>query len=134
MWLLDTNAWVRYLQHRPSPVQEQMRAHRPDQILLCDVVKMELYYGAYKSQRVEKNLATLQTIFAQFKSLPFDGQAARIAGNLRSDLAQRGTPIGPYDLQIAAIALAHGVTLVTHNTREFGRVDGLQLEDWEVAA
>ena len=134
MWLLDTNAWVRYLHRRPSPIQEQLRARRADQILLCDIVKMELYYGAYKSQRVEKNLATLQTIFAQFKSLPFDGQAARIAGNLRSDLAQRGTPIGPYDLQIAAIALAHGVTLVTHNTREFGRIDGLQLEDWEVAA
>jgi tRNA(fMet)-specific endonuclease VapC len=57
--------------------------------------------------------------------------AARLFGRIRSDLEIKGTPIGSYDLQIAAIALAHNLTLVTHNTREFIRVEGLQLEDWE---
>lgn len=73
----------------------------------------------------------LATLFAQFHSLPFDGRAAQIFGEIRADLARKGTPIGPYDLQIAAIALAHNVTLVTHNSVEFGRIATLRLEDWE---
>ncbi len=68
----------------------------------------------------------------QFASLPFDDGAAAIAGRVRAQLAVTGTPIGPYDLQIAAIALAHGLTVVTHNTKEFKRVAGLQVEDWEM--
>jgi tRNA(fMet)-specific endonuclease VapC len=67
-------------------------------------------------------------------SLPFDGQAAAICGRLRSQLKAAGTPIGSYDLQIAAIALTHNLTLITHNTGEFSRVEGLHLEDWEVEA
>ena len=64
-------------------------------------------------------------------SLPFDDQAASIYGQIRADLAGKGLSIGPNDLMIAAIALAKGVTLVTHNTREFNRVAGLSIEDWE---
>jgi tRNA(fMet)-specific endonuclease VapC len=63
--------------------------------------------------------------------LPFDDAAAEAYGRLRAELARRGTPIGPNDLMIAAIALAHDLTLVTHNTAEFSRVSGLRLEDWE---
>ena len=68
----------------------------------------------------------------QFVSLPFDDAAASVYAIIRAHLESAGTPIGPYDLQIAAIALANGLTLVTHNTREFSRVPGLLLEDWEV--
>jgi len=71
-----------------------------------------------------------QEFLAQFISLPFDDQAALIHGQIRAQLAVAGTPIGPYDLQIAAIAIANSL-MVTHNTREFSRVEGLQLEDWE---
>ena len=67
----------------------------------------------------------------QFDSLPFDDAAAEAYGRLRAELARRGMPIGPNDLMIAAIALAYGFTLVTHNTSEFSRVPGLRLEDWE---
>jgi len=63
--------------------------------------------------------------------LPLDEQAARVAGQVRAQLAALGTPIGPYDVQIAAIALVNNLILVTHNTGEFGRVNGLQIEDWE---
>lgn len=131
MWLLDSNTWIRYMNPAPSPVKAKLRAHPADEILLCDVVKAELYFGAYKSQRVAQNLALLATLFAQFHSLPFDGQAAQIFGEIRADLARKGTPIGPYDLQIAAIALVHNMTLVTHNTVEFGRISALRLDDWE---
>ncbi len=64
--------------------------------------------------------------------MPFDDAAAELFGSIKAQLFAAGTPIGPFDMQIAAIALANGLTLVTHNTREFGRVGGLNLEDWEV--
>jgi tRNA(fMet)-specific endonuclease VapC len=92
---------------------------------------MELYYGAYRSTQTERNLAILERFFSQFAVLPLDPAAARVAGRIRAELLASGTPIGPNDFQIAAIALTHNLTLVTHNTREFGRVSGLVIEDWE---
>ena len=97
-------------------------------------MKLELYYGAYNISRSAENLANLRNFFRDFDSLPFDGQAAEICGRVRAHLRALGTPIGSYDLQIAAIALAYNLTLVTHNTREFERVEDLRLEDWEVKA
>lgn len=73
----------------------------------------------------------LSEFFNEFVSLPFDGRAAEIGGQIRAQLADVGTPIGSNDLLIAAIALAHNLILVTHNTREFSRVAGLRIEDWE---
>lgn len=131
MWLPDTNVWIAYLNRRQSPIKAQMRARPADHIKLCDVVKAELFFGAYKSQRLEANLAVLDALCEGFGSLPFDGAAAREYGRIRAGLERAGTPIGPYDLQIAAIALVHSLTLVTHNTNEFERVSGLRIEDWE---
>ena len=74
----------------------------------------------------------LDDICDGFLSLAFDGDAARHFGRIRAELTKVGTPIGPYDLQIAAIALSNNLTLVTHNTREFSRVIGLHIEDWEI--
>ncbi len=108
-----------------------MNSLSPEEAWLCDVVKFELYYGSYRSLRSQENLDTLRVFFSEFVSLPFDGQAAAICGYLRSQLAERGTPIGAYDLQIAAIALANELILVTHNVAEFNRVEGLSIEDWE---
>lgn len=131
MWLLDTNVMVRYLNPAPSPVKEKLRQQSPKALWLCDIVKAELYYGAYKSSRQVENLALLEKIFAEFQSLTFDGATAQCFGKIRADLHRQGQSIGPYDLQIAAIALANDLTLVTHNTREFSRIDGLRLTDWE---
>ena len=132
MWLPDTNVWIALLNPPPTLVKARFQALDPAQIFLCDVVKMELYYGAYRSGRRAQNLLLLEGLFASFTSLPFDGAAARVCGELRAALADQGKPIGPYDSQIAAIALTHQLMLVTHNTAEFGRVAGLTLEDWEV--
>jgi predicted nucleic acid-binding protein len=88
----------------------------------CIVVKFELRFGALRSQSVEKNLEQQAAFLNRFVSLPFD-DAVEI---IRADLAQTGTPIGPYDILIAATALAHDLILVTHNTREFGRVTGFE--------
>jgi tRNA(fMet)-specific endonuclease VapC len=131
MWLPDTNVWIAYLNPRPSAVKQAMRSRPASGIYLCDVVKAELLFGAFKSQRMDANLTVLDDLFRHFHSLPFDGAAAREFGRIRAELQRAGTPIGPYDLQIAAIALAHGLTLVTHNTDEFRRVRGLRFDDWE---
>ncbi|MGZ8217316.1 PIN domain-containing protein [Methylomagnum sp.] len=132
MWLPDTNAWIRYLNPRPSPVKANFRNRPADKIFLCDIVKAELYFGAYKSARRDENLALLDDLSKEFLSLPFDGNAARHFGRIRAALAKAGTPIGPYDFQIAAIALNHNFTVVTHNVHEFSRVPGLIIEDWEI--
>jgi tRNA(fMet)-specific endonuclease VapC len=77
--------------------------------------------------------AKMAEFLAGFVSIPFDDAAAEKAGALRAGLASSGTPTGPYDAQIAAIALSRGLTVVTHNTREFARVEGLRWEDWQAA-
>jgi len=133
IYLLDTNTCIKYLGNSNVKIVAKLSALHPDDVGLCSVVKSELYFGAYKSSKQSENLAVLHQFFQQFVSLPFDDNAAVIGGQIRADLATKGTPIGPNDLLIAAIALANDVTLVTHNTREFGRVSGLRLEDWESA-
>lgn len=85
-----------------------------------------------KSSRAVGNLALLEGFFANVDSLPLDDDAAKKYGAIRSELASKGTPIGPNDLMIAAIAIVAGAVVVTHNTREFSRVDGLKIVDWEL--
>jgi tRNA(fMet)-specific endonuclease VapC len=131
IWLPDTNVWIRLLSPLPSPVKARMHGHNPSALALCSVVVGELYYGAYKSQRREENLALVDQLIRQFPLIPFDSRAARHFGEIHADLARKGKPIGPYDLQIAAIALANDYTLVTHNVGGFSRVPGLRMEDWE---
>lgn len=130
-FLLDTNVCIRLLNNTSPAVTARLTAQQPENIYLCSVVQMELVYGAYRSANLERNLALLERFFSQFSSLPLDEQAARVAGQVRAQLAALGTPIGPYDVQIAAIALVNNLILVTHNTGEFSRVNGLQIEDWE---
>lgn len=131
IYLLDTNTCVAFLRGRSLRVTQAIRQMRADDIALCAVVVAELYEGAYRSIQQAHNLAGVAEFVAQFSVLPFDTSAAEIAGRHGADLAARGTPIGAHDLQIAAIVLAHDLTLVTHNTREFSRVAGLRIADWE---
>jgi tRNA(fMet)-specific endonuclease VapC len=131
-YLLDTNVCIIYLKGRNLNLKQRLDAVPIEEIAVCSVVKAELFYGAMKSANPERNFALQQAFLDQFISLPFDDLAATTFGTVRAQLETRGTPIGAYDLQIAAIALANNLTLITHNTREFGRVDGLQIEDWEV--
>lgn len=130
-FLFDANTCISYLNDHLSPIRRKLEQLSPRQIFVCSVVKAELFYGAMKSQNPEQTLVKQEIFLNQFVSLPFDDKAAKIFGKIRAHLAHLGTPIGPYDLQIAAIALAHNVTLVTHNTREFSRVPNLRIEDWE---
>jgi tRNA(fMet)-specific endonuclease VapC len=130
-YLLDTNTCVRYLNGRSPAVFQRLDSIVETDVCLCSVVKLELQYGALRSDAVEKNLAQQDEFVNRFVSLPFDDKAHVHAARIRADLARAGTPIGPYDLLIAAIALANDLVLVTHNIREFSRVEGLKIEDWE---
>ena len=108
-----------------------MRSRPPSEVALCSIVKAELLYGARHSGRVEENLELLDQFFTPLASLAFDDRCAEDYGLIRAQLAVQGSLIGPNDLMIAAIARAHDATLVTHNIREFNRVAGLRLTDWE---
>jgi tRNA(fMet)-specific endonuclease VapC len=133
-FLLDSNAWIGWLRQNQPKLVARLQQEDPADILLCSVVLGELIYGAERSgpnHRVN-NLARVQQLRLRFLSLPFDDRAAEEYGPLRAHLTNQGTPIGPNDLLIAAIALANGLTLVTHNTAEFRRVPGLQVEDWQL--
>ncbi len=129
-YLLDTNTCIAYLTGRSSKVEERLKREAPADVALCSIVKSELLFGARKSAKVTENLARLEVFFGPFPSLPFDDHAADLAAHARAELEKAGTPIGPNDLLIAAIARSHGLVVVTRNVREFARVPGLHVEDW----
>jgi len=131
IYLLDTNACIHYLNREDSPVRCRMEQLRPRDVLICSIVKAELYYGVFRSKHRTGNMEKLDAFFSILQSLTFDDAAALVYGQIRSDLAAKGTPIGPNDLAIASIAVSQKATLVTNNTGEFSRVTGLQLEDWQ---
>ncbi len=130
-FLLDTNVCIRFLNGRSENIKQKLAKKHPEEIVLCSVVKAELFYGSLKSRNPEKNLQIQRDFVSRFSSLPFDDNAAEIYGRIRAKLEMDGKRIGPNDLLIAAISIANNVVLVTHNTDEFNRVDGLELEDWE---
>lgn len=132
-YLLDSNAWIGHLRQTFPPVTARLRQEHTADVFLCAVVLSELHYGALHSgsSRRGANLALLMKLRNEYLSLPFDDLAAEECGQIRDHLATIGQPIGPNDIMIAAIALANGLTLVTHNTSEFSRVPGLKLEDWQ---
>ncbi len=131
-YLLDTNTCIRYINGRAPRIREQMRSILDADILISTVTKGEMYAGSAKSQSPERSRATQDAFFIRFASLSFDEAAAELFGRIKATLEKAGTPIGPYDMQIAAIALVHGLIVVTHNTREFARIKDLQIEDWEI--
>ncbi|MDE1992243.1 MAG: type II toxin-antitoxin system VapC family toxin [Rhizobiaceae bacterium] len=127
-YLLDSNAVIALMKGHSGFVKE-IRKYEPRDFGIPAIVAHELFYGAYKGQRVEDNLGRIDAL--QFETLDFDREDARRAGEIRAALAILGTPIGAYDVLIAGQALARDLILVTHNVREFRRVPNLLLEDWE---
>ncbi|MFD2262256.1 type II toxin-antitoxin system VapC family toxin [Lacibacterium aquatile] len=127
-YLLDTNAVIALMKGDPAFLT-RLRARRPQDFFLSAIVEHELFYGAYKSQRVTENLARVAAL--QFEVLPFDSEDAQASGRIRAVLGSEGTPIGPYDVLIAGQALARGLVLITRNLREFQRVPGLMAEEWQ---
>lgn len=129
MYVLDTNTVSYYLKGQ-GRVAERLLAASPAEMALPSVVLYELTYGAGRSQAPRRVRHGLESLLRAVRVLPFGDAEARTAARIRLGLERAGVPIGPLDLLIAATALENGGVLVTRNTGEFGRVEGLRVEDW----
>ena len=128
--MLDTNICIYIIKQQPAFVLERFRQYQVGDIGISTITLSELRYGVCKSQHVNKNAKALDEFIIPLEIWPFDEDAARNYGNIRSSLERAGTSIGAMDMLIAAHAVSLGVTLVTSNMREFSRVPGLLLADW----
>lgn len=132
-WMLDTNVCIRYLNGRSPRLKQRIDACSESDVVVCSIVKGELFFGAQRSTDPQLTLTRQKQFLSRFASYTFDDRCAEAYGEIRANLTARGKPIGPNDLLIAAIARTHGLTLVTRNTAEFSRVPGLLWENWEAA-
>jgi tRNA(fMet)-specific endonuclease VapC len=128
-YLFDTNACIHLMKLR-EPLTGRAREAGPSAIATTAITLAEMWFGAAKSQHPRRTRADQDAFLAPFRVLDFDARAADCYANARAHLAARGQPIGDRDLMIAAIALAHRLTVVTSNISEFSRVPGLTVEDW----
>jgi tRNA(fMet)-specific endonuclease VapC len=129
MFLLDTDTVI-YALKGQAQVMENLRDHLHDPLYLSAITMMELYYGAYKSQNIDANLAKLKTIESSFALLPPGPETVETFGRLKAALELQGLRLADLDLIIAATALARNLTLVTNNQKHFGRIPGLKLTNW----
>ena len=130
MYLLDTDICIYLIKGTYPALSENLKMHTPDQINISSITVAELSYGVAKSEQKVQNRNALIKFLSPFGILPFTEKEAEYYGRIRAQLEQGRRIIGPYDMQIAAQALAHSLTLITNNTREFSRVQGLKLENW----
>lgn len=129
-YMLDTNICIYTIKHKPPEVIKAFLCHEPDDMCISSITYGELMHGVEKSQAVERNRAAITLFLSAISILPFDSDAAEEYGAVRADLERKGTPIGPMDMLIAGHARSLGLILVTNNTREFFRVNELEVEDW----
>lgn len=129
MYLLDTDTVIYSLKGHPE-VMENLKSHLNDSIKISVVTYMELYYGAYKSERVTANAARVKTLGQSIEMMPINAAVAETFGMIKAALESCGNRLDDFDLAIAATALANNLILVTNNTDHFSRVDGLRIENW----
>lgn len=129
-FMLDTNIIAYAKNNRPGTGLKRLTQHNPEDYCISSITLAELEFGVYNSARPEQNQLALLTFLARIELVPFEADAAREYGIIRADLTRKDNLIGANDLLIAAHAKALGLTLVTNNTRQFKRVDGLKLENW----
>jgi tRNA(fMet)-specific endonuclease VapC len=132
-YLLDTNACIALINGKAPSVRTRLQKALAEEttVLVSSIAAFEFWYGVAKSARPEANARLVETFFAgPVSMLAFDPEDAKIAGRARAALEAVGKPIGAYDLLIAGQALRHQLTLITANGKEFGRVKGLEWEDW----
>ena len=133
MICLDTNAVIAAMNRRAPKFRARLEAALAERVMVgVPVIALyELWFGIKKSARQSENRSALLAFLSLSIALwPFDADDAEEAGDIRAALARADTPIGPYDVLIAAQARRRGAILVTTNEREFSRVPGLKTEDW----
>ena len=130
MYLLDTNICIYAVNGRYPLLTKHLLTIPPDEIYVSSITVGELEYGAAKSKWGDRTRQIMHAFLSNFDVLPFTEQDAVLFGHLRAVLASAGTPMGAYDIMIAAQGISRGLCVVTHNTGEFARVPGIRLEDW----
>ena len=128
--MLDTNICIYIIKNKPEHVREKFKCYNVGDLALSSITVSELYYGAYKSQYVEKNILALEYFLKPFDIVEYDLKASIEYGKIRATLEKSGQMIGGLDMLIAAHAKSFNMTLVTNNTKEFERIDGLVLDNW----
>lgn len=129
-YLLDTNICIYIINKRPPEVFERFRRIKLMQLHIPTIVISELYFGLEKNQSHKRNESFLENFIAPLSVTGFSIEAAKHAAKIRHRLHRQGTPVGAYDIQIAAVALAEDMVLLTNNTKEFERIEDLKLENW----
>lgn len=132
MYLLDTDTVIYILKGDPV-VTENLKRHLHDPMKISVVTYMELYYGAYKSQRITANAARVKALGQSIEMAPLNAAVAETFGMIKAALESGGNRLDDFDLAIAATALAYNLTVATNNTDHFSRIDGLRLENWTVS-
>lgn len=136
MYLPNTNACIRLMNGFSDVLLEMWRRQPAKNIFIAAIVEAELAFGVDNSHPSERkaNALVLNQFLVPYGAVHFDARRARAYGSLRAKLKRSGTPIGPMDMMIAATALAHNLIVVTQNTDEFSKVEGLQFTDWEIVS
>ena len=129
-YMLDTNICIYAIKNKPEKVLNTLKEKLNDGICISAITLAELAHGVEKSAARDKNRAALLRFLSILTVLPFDDLAAAEYGEVCADLQRKGMPIGTMDMLIAAHAKTEGLIVVTNNTREFERVEGLTLENW----
>ena len=131
MFLLDTDTVIYILKGHPA-VTDHLKRHLHDPMKISVLTYMELYYGAYKSQRVTANASRVKALGESIEMAPINVAIAETFGMIKAALESGGNRLDDFDLAIAATALAYNLTLVTNNTDHFSRIEGLRFENWAV--
>lgn len=129
MFLLDTDTII-YNMKGHEAIKKNLRHHIDATMKISAITLMELYYGAYKSDKLSSNLAKVRTIENTFEIIPNGKESAENFGMLKASLEKSGTRLDDFDLIIASCALAHNLTLVTNNSKHFSRIEGLKITNW----
>ncbi len=130
IFLFDTNTCIYLIKKKPLEVLQKFSTYIVGDIGISSVTVAELCFGVQKSQRPPQNQQALEQFLLALTIVEFDYDAAVVYGRIRAMLEKQGTPIGSLDMLIAAHAVNLDLTLVTNNTREFGRVLNLKLDNW----
>ena len=129
-YMLDTNVCIDYLKGNSNNIRDRIISAPKDALCISAITLSELMYGVENSSNRETNLVALDFFLLKIDIIPYDDQAAAAYGVIRRQLKQEGNVIGGMDMLIAAHAKSLDAVLITHNTREFNRVQGLRIEDW----
>jgi len=132
MYYLDTNTCIYFLNGMYKSILDEFKSHKPEDIKIPALVKAELLLGVEKSDRKEQNEIVYNKFLEPFEIISFDDESSILYAKIRATLEKRGRIIGPNDLIIAATVMSRKGILITHNTKEFKQISGLQIEDWVI--